>query len=105
MDIKITEQRENPLLKRTDVKFVATFANATPSRSEVGAELAKKLGVDIANIAINDMIQGFGEKKVKGYAKVYVDSKTKEATEHKYRLERGIKKEKKEGEEAAPAKK
>ncbi|NYZ78759.1 hypothetical protein H0N99_01280, partial [Candidatus Micrarchaeota archaeon] len=104
MDIKITEQKDNPILKRKEIRFIAGFSGPTPSRREVKESLCSKLGADGSLAVIDILEQGYGKQELKGYAKLYVD---KEAIgiESKYKLERdaGVKKEKK-AEQKAPAK-
>ena len=103
MDIKITEQKDNPILKRKEIRFIAGFSGPTPSRREVKESLCSKLGADGSLAVIDILEQGYGSQELKGYAKLYAD---KEAIgiESKYKLERdaGVKKEKTEAK--APAK-
>ncbi len=104
MDIKITEQRDNPVLKRNEVRFIASFSGPTPSRKEIKESLCSKLGADGSLAVIDILEQGFGSQELKGYAKVYA-SKEAMGIESKHKLERdaGVKKEKK-VEQKAPAK-
>jgi small subunit ribosomal protein S24e len=104
MDIKINEQKENPLLKRKEVRFRVGFSGPTPSRKEVKESLCSKLGTDGSLVVIDVLEQGYGSQELKGYAKIYMD-KDAIGIESKYKLERdaGVKKEKK-AEEKAPAK-
>jgi small subunit ribosomal protein S24e len=100
MDIKITEQKDNPILKRNEVRFRISFSGPTPSRKEVKESLCSKLGTDGSLVVIDILKQGYGSPELKGYAKIYADKEAM-GIENKYKLERdaGVKKEKK-----APAK-
>ncbi len=97
MDLKITEKRENPIFDRTEIRFTAEFDSGTPSRKEVKELLAGKLGVEAELVVIDEMVQEFGKREVKGYAKAYKSKKSMEI-EHEYKMKRdaGVK-EKKEG--------
>lgn len=106
MEIKIVEERDNPLLKRKEIKFDVSFTGPTPSRKQIKEALCSKLGVDASLVVIDVVEQGYGCSQARGYAKVY---KSKEAmgVEERYKLERdaGVKKaEKKEGEEGGGGK-
>lgn len=102
--MKILEQKDNPLLKRNEVKFSISFSGSTPSRKEVKEMLCSKLGADNSLVVVDIIKQGYGSPEVKGYAKVYADKEAM-GIESKYKLERdaGVKKEKK-AESKAPAK-
>ena len=104
MEIKITEQKDNPILNRKEVRFRASFSGSTPSRKGVKESLCSKLGADSSLVVIDILEQGYGSQDLKGYAKVYSSSEAM-GIESKYKLERdaGVKKEKK-AEEKAPAK-
>jgi small subunit ribosomal protein S24e len=103
MDVKITEQKDNPILRRKEIRFVASFSGPTPSRKEIKESLCSKLGADGPLIVIDVLEQVYGSQDVKGYAKIYA-SKEDMSIESKHKIERdaGVKKEKKA--EKAPAK-
>jgi len=104
MNLRITEQKENALLKRKEVKFTLSFSGPTPSRKDVKELLCSKLGTDGSLVVIDVLEQGYGSQELKGYTKVYSDKEAM-AIESKHKLDRdaGVKKEKKE-EAKAPAK-
>jgi len=95
MEIKIAEQRENPLLKRKEVKFEVSFTGPTPSRKAIKEALCSKLGVDASLVVIDIVEQGYGQTTAKGYAKVY-ESKDAMGIESKHKLDRdaGVKEKK-----------
>jgi small subunit ribosomal protein S24e len=106
MDIKIVEQRENPLLNRKEVRFIVEFTGATPSRKDVKQALCDKLGADASKTVIDKIEQGFGKMEIKGYVKVYGDEKAmKIEKEYKIKRDLGVKEEKKVKEKKAPPKK
>ncbi|QLJ52341.1 MAG: SSU ribosomal protein S24e [Candidatus Fermentimicrarchaeum limneticum] len=104
MDMRILEQKDNPLLKRKEVRFKVGFTGPTPSRKEIKESLGSKLGVDSSLLVIDVLKQGYGSQEISGYAKVY-EEKEAMRIENKYKLERdsGVKKEKP-AEAKAPAK-
>jgi len=103
MDISINEKTENPLLKRTEVRFTVEFEGSTPSRKEVREKLCTLLKSSPELTVIREMKQGFGSKKLLGIARVYSDAEAAKI-EHKHILarEKGekAKKEKKEEKKA-----
>ena len=72
MKIEITQKRENPLLKRTEVRFtVAHDGESTPGRNAVAEEIAK-MRKSKRNCVVVDSIESvYGRGMSKGYAKVY----------------------------------
>lgn len=76
MEIEITEDKENRLLKRREIRFNITNENEpTPKRADVITKFVQDLGVSRERIVIDHMKAEFGIPSAKGYAKVY---KTKE---------------------------
>jgi small subunit ribosomal protein S24e len=103
MDISIKEKTENPLLKRTEVRFTVEFDGATPSRKEVKEKLCAVLNSPPELTIIRELKQSFGSKRLLGRARVYADAEAVKV-EHKHILmrEKGekVKKEKKEEKKA-----
>ncbi|MCW7071374.1 30S ribosomal protein S24e [ANME-1 cluster archaeon ex4572_4] len=87
MEIEITEDRENQLLRRKEVFFRLKHGEgaagkgeksakgegkgATPSREETRAVLIKKLRCSPNLLVIERMRTKFGRQETVGYAKVY----------------------------------
>ncbi len=71
MDLKISEKKEQPLLKRTAVKGLVGFESSTPSRSELRKKVAEALKAAEANVAISSIRTAFGEKKAAFVANIY----------------------------------
>jgi small subunit ribosomal protein S24e len=79
LDLKIVEERPNPLLKRTEYRFeVGHGTEATPNRDSVRAELAKALKVPKDRVIIERMHAKYGVAKSVGEAATY---QTKEAVD------------------------
>ena len=75
MEIEITEEKENRLLKRREIRFLVSHENeATPKRENVITQLMQEAGVTKERIVIDHIRAEFGIPQSKGYAKIY-DSK------------------------------
>ncbi|MFW6121521.1 MAG: 30S ribosomal protein S24e [Petrotogales bacterium] len=89
MEIDIQSKTNNPLLKRTEVRFIIHHeGEGTPKSELVKTELAERLNVKKENIMINYMKASFGITDTIGYAKVYNSIKEAKAYEKKYILKR-----------------
>jgi ribosomal protein S24E len=72
MDLKILEERPNPLLQRVEYHFaVAHPSGATPKRDEVRTELAKAAKVPKDRLVIQRMHARFGTATTMGWAASY----------------------------------
>jgi len=72
MEIEITEDKENRLLKRREIRFKITNENEpTPKRADIITRLVQDIGVSKDRIVIDHMKPEFGIPSTKGYAKVY----------------------------------
>jgi ribosomal protein S24E len=79
LDVKILNERPNPLLHRKEYTFEVDHAGtATPPRSEVRKELAKLVKVPADRLVIERMNARFGTAKTRGEAAAYA---TKEAVD------------------------
>ena len=77
MEIKIVEERKNPLMHRTEYRFeVAHPTAASPTRANVRQELAKIVMVPKDRLVIERMNAQFGVARSDGFAVAY---ETKEA--------------------------
>jgi len=73
MELSITQQKENPLLSRTEVLGKLTFEQSTPSNSEVQKSLASKLKVNEQLIVIKKIGTTFGSRTASLNVFVYKD--------------------------------
>ncbi|MCI4351895.1 MAG: hypothetical protein L3K14_00685 [Thermoplasmata archaeon] len=79
MDVKILDERANPLMHRKEYTFEVDHAGAaTPPRGEVRKELAKLVKVPADRLVIERMNARFGTAKTRGEAMAYA---TKEAVD------------------------
>jgi len=103
VELKIIEKDENPLLKRTEVRFEADHSGGpTPKRLDVRKQLAGELGVPEDMVVIEKLATMHGRQVASGIARAYDSKERLEELEPKYLLERGKPKEEKEGEEKKP---
>jgi small subunit ribosomal protein S24e len=108
VEIKVLEERKNPLLKRTELQFeVAHTGGATPRRSEVQGELAKQLKVPKERLVVESMHARFGIAQTRGEALVYATNEARDQVTREHILIRNGLKEKKSaappGTETTPA--
>ncbi|MFH1055911.1 MAG: 30S ribosomal protein S24e [Candidatus Altiarchaeota archaeon] len=89
MEVEITQDRENKLLERREVKFKASFQGPTPKREDVRGKLIALLDSDRELTVLDSMASDYGSKAVKGYVKVYASKKAMEV-EPKYILKRNF---------------
>jgi len=72
MEIRILEERTNPLLKRHELRFeVAHATAATPTRDSVRTELAKAVHASKDRVVVERMVPRFGTAVTRGEANVY----------------------------------
>ena len=89
MEIKILDDRANPLLKRHEVAFeVAHATAATPSRDQVRTELSKLVKAPKDRVIIERMHARFGTAVTRGEALVYESADSAKATEREHILVR-----------------
>ena len=88
MDIEITQEEENELLNRTEVRFSIVHDGETPARLAVRDSLAAKLGKGSDEVVVHKMDTKFGMNETLGHAKVYESSEDAREIEEEYMLER-----------------
>ena len=89
MQLEVLQKRENPLLKRIEVRFKATHkAEPTPTRDALRAFLAKELNATRDIVVIDSQASKFGRYETVGYAKVYKTKDEALAVERKHILVR-----------------
>ncbi len=99
MDVKILEERANPLLHRKEYTFEVDHAGAaTPPRAEVRKELAKLVKVPAERLVVERMNALFGTAKTRGEAMAYATKEAVDVTTREHILIRNGLREK-----AAPA--
>ncbi|MBC8495631.1 hypothetical protein H8D36_05740 [archaeon] len=100
--MKITTQKENQLLGRTEVEAEIAFTGATPSREDLKKQLAQQLKTKESLVIITSIRTNYGESVAVIQANVYTKDKEIADTESKHMQKRHEAK-KKEATEEAPA--
>jgi len=96
VEIKILEDRANPLMKRHEVRFeVAHATAATPSRDSVRGELSKLVKAPKDRVIIERMNARYGTAVTRGDAVVYETADAAKAVVREHILVRNGLKEKK----------
>lgn len=94
MEIEISERKDNPFLKRIEVRFVVKHEGLkTPSREVVKKLLAKELDKEEGLMALEYIKSEFGKNESRGYAKIYENDESMRI-EKSYLFKRGVKEEK-----------
>ncbi len=95
MELKILEQRPNPLMKRTEYRFEIFHAEApTPSRDEVRAELAKATNAPKERVIVERLNARYGVARSRGEAAIYENSDAAKSIAQEHLLVRNGLKEK-----------
>jgi small subunit ribosomal protein S24e len=77
LELKILEERKNPLLKRTEYRFEVTHGTAaTPNRNDIRQELSRITRTPKERLVVERMHAQFGLARSEGLAVAY---ETKEA--------------------------
>jgi small subunit ribosomal protein S24e len=92
MEIELTEEKENPLLKRKEVTFKLHHEEegASPSREAARNALIKALKCSSNLLVIDKMATEFGKRETVGYAKVYESEERLKEIERKHIVKRNF---------------
>ncbi|NPA62191.1 MAG: 30S ribosomal protein S24e [Methanococci archaeon] len=71
MEIKILSDRYNPLLKRTEYRFIVDHDGPTPTFKEVKLKLAAILNANKDLLIVEKIVEEAGMQRARGYAKLY----------------------------------
>lgn len=89
MEIKILEERPNPLMKRHEYRFeIAHATAATPTRDAVRGELSKLVKAPKDRVIVERMHARFGTAITRGDALVYDSSEAAKSTTREHILVR-----------------
>src|SRR3990170_1415459 len=89
MQLEVVAKKENPLLKRVEVRFKAIHkAEPTPTRDALRAFLAKELKATKDVVVIDHQASSFGRYETLGYAKIYKSKEEAESIERRHILVR-----------------
>ena len=89
MELEITEQNDNPLLNRQEVKVVIKHSeSSTPRRNQVIKNISEQLKANRELVIIDHLKNSYGKTETHGYAKIYSDKESLSKIETKPSLER-----------------
>jgi len=87
MELKITEEKENALFNRKEIKGFID-AEVVPSRTETSKILSEKFKVPWENIKIKKIVGKFGSKTFSVEANIYSSKQDKDSIELKKKKEK-----------------
>ncbi len=86
-DLIIDEKRDNPILKRREIKYTLKFENEkTPSREQIKEIISKHEGANKELVIIDRNYQETGKHEIIGYSKIYYDKPSAMLYEPDYEL-------------------
>lgn len=89
MKMEITENKQNPLCRRSEVYFtIDHVGEPTPGRNAVAEEVAKQTKSKRDCVVVASVESVYGTGKSKGYAKVYESKQAALELERDYQLKR-----------------
>lgn len=78
MKIKILEKKDEPLLRRQNIKIEVEFENEVPNRVLIREHVAKALKADQEMVVVQKIKSSFGSLKADVIVHVYSDKKLME---------------------------
>ena len=91
MEVNIVSQKENPLLKRKEIRFsVKNVAGATPPRLETRKAVAEALKANVDLIFIKKFETRLGTHTVVGVANLYDSAEQAKRIERDYIIKRNV---------------
>jgi small subunit ribosomal protein S24e len=90
MEIKVIEERQNPLLNRREIKFEIDHKGPTPSRKSVIEKLAATMNSQPGLVIVDSMKSEFGKQETVGYAKIYESEERAIQVERSHIVERNM---------------
>ena len=89
MELEITEQNDNPLLNRQEIKVVIKHnESSTPRRNQVIMNISEQLKANRELVIIDHLKNAYGKTETHGYAKIYSDKESLSKIETKPSMER-----------------
>ena len=89
MELEITEQNDNPLLNRQEIKVVIKHSeSSTPRRNQVIKNISEQLKTNRELVIIDHLKNAYGKTETHGYAKIYLDRESLSKIETKPSMER-----------------
>jgi small subunit ribosomal protein S24e len=90
MEIKVIEEKENPILNRREIKFVVEHDGPTPSRKNVVEKIAATMNSKVGLVMVDSLKSEFGKRETLGYAKIYETEERAKEVERAYVIARNV---------------
>ena len=89
MELEITEQNDNPLLNRQEIKVVIKHSeSSTPRRNQVIKNISEQLKANRELVIIDHLKNAYRKTETHGYAKIYSEKESLSKIETKPSIER-----------------
>ena len=90
MDIKVIEERDNPILGRREVTFRVEHDGPTPSRNSIIEKIAATMNSKPGLVIVDHMNSEFGKRETVGYAKIYASEERVSEVERPHVIQRNV---------------
>ncbi|UEC42946.1 MAG: 30S ribosomal protein S24e [Methanothrix sp.] len=90
MEIKVIEERENPILNRREIRFAVVHDGPTPSRKSVVEKIAATMSSKVGLVMVDSLKSEFGKRETRGYAKIYETEERAKEVERSYVVTRNV---------------
>jgi small subunit ribosomal protein S24e len=106
MEVKVTSEKQNPMLKRKEISFNVEHGEkgSTPSRAEIRKAVATATKSDESIVFIKKFETGTGTQTARGTANIYDSFEQAKLIEPEYVIKRNIPSQKEKEKEGAGAK-
>jgi len=88
LEIKVIEEKDNPLLNRREISFRIIHDESTPSRKSVVERLAATMNSKVGLVYVDGLKTEFGKRETLGYAKIYETEERAAQVERAHIIER-----------------
>ena len=88
MDIKVLNEKNNPVLNRREIAFKVIHEEATPSRKSIVERLAATQNSKVGLVYVDSLKTEFGKRETIGYAKIYETEERAKQIERAHIIER-----------------
>ena len=88
MDIKVLNEKNNPVLNRREIAFKVIHEEATPSRKSIVERLAATQNSKVGLVFVDSLKTEFGKRETIGYAKIYETEERAKQIERAHIIER-----------------
>ena len=95
MKLNVIEAKDNPLLKRKEIRYFVEFDNdVSPSRDVIREVISRNYKADSSLVIVDKNLQLTGSHSLEGYSKIYQNKEAAMLFEPDYELIRNKLKEK-----------